>query len=163
MNVTALCDSNGMHHQLRRPDQNTNFKVRTVHRQHMFRHWVNASSRWYGIPRSEHTFQGLQFARRREWRVALLECQAPNRTLDPAAILFSQGYTSHAWGTDELKPLTRRGSTSFRLGLTIVSATFVALVCNRRTRGAKGRKSCQSVTLPAPCTARARGYVMYFV
>ncbi|CAM9939055.1 unnamed protein product [Ectocarpus sp. 8 AP-2014] len=33
-----------------------------------------------------------------------------------------KGYTTHAWGTDELNPLTRRGKTSFRLGLTIVDS-----------------------------------------
>lgn len=42
---------------------------------------------------------------------------------DPAYFVL-QGYTSHAWGTDELNPLTRRGKISFRLGLTIVSVAI---------------------------------------
>lgn len=36
-----------------------------------------------------------------------------------------QGYATHAWGTDELQPLTREGTNSFRLGLTIVSVLVV--------------------------------------
>ena len=36
-------------------------------------------------------------------------------------LFLLQGYTSYAWGQDELKPLTRNGDTSFGLGLTIVS------------------------------------------
>lgn len=42
-----------------------------------------------------------------------------------------QGYVTHAWGADELMPLTRRGKDSFELGLTIVSAMGRASVVYR--------------------------------
>lgn len=39
-----------------------------------------------------------------------------------------QGYAKHAWGADELQPLTRKGTNSFRLGLTIVRLLFRASI-----------------------------------
>eukprot|EP00752_Nemacystus_decipiens_P003825 g3519.t1 len=48
-----------------------------------------------------------------------------------------KGYTSHAWGTDELSPLTRRGKTSFRLGLTIVDSMDTLWLAGEREEFAR--------------------------
>ncbi|CAM9761408.1 unnamed protein product, partial [Ectocarpus fasciculatus] len=48
-----------------------------------------------------------------------------------------KGYTTHAWGTDELNPLTRRGKTSFRLGLTIVDSMDTLWLAGEREEFAR--------------------------
>ena len=53
----------------------------------------------------------------------------PNRTSVIAAFRHAwKGYKEHAWGYDELLPVSKKGSNWFHLGLTIIDSLDTALI-----------------------------------